>query len=117
MSDWLDQVDGGSGGELTYPLTDDLMKYDKIRHRYVLTRRGVELTTGINLEKQVNTAIGQASNMADFYLRMISDKIYNFIYSKSDNKELLEYVMAKSQTSRQMLFDAMIAQKNFFKNP
>ena len=70
MSDWLDQVDGGSGG---YPLTDDLMKYDKVRHKYVLTRYGVELTTGINLEKQVNTAIGQASNMADFYLRMVSD--------------------------------------------
>ena len=114
MSDWIDQVDGGSGGGMTYPLTDNQMKYDKVRHKYVLTRYGVELTTGINLEKQVNTAIGQASNMADFYLRMISDKIYNFIYSKSDNKELLEYVMAKSQTARQMLFDAMIAQTLFF---
>ena len=94
MSDWLDQVDGGSGG-ITYPLTDDLMKYDKIRHRYVLTRYGVELVTGIDLAKQVNTALGQASNMADFYLRMVSDKIYNYVYSKADNKPLLEYVMAK----------------------
>ena len=89
MSDWLDQVDGSSGGAVSYPLTDNTMKYDKIRHRYVLTRYGVELVTGIDLEKQVNTALGQASNMADFYLKMISDKIYNYIYSKSDNKELL----------------------------
>jgi hypothetical protein len=114
MSDWLDQVDGGSGGELTYPLTDDLMKYDKVRHRYVLTRYGVELVTGINLERQVNAAVGQTSNMADFYLRMVSDKIYNYVYSKADNKPLLEYVMAKSPTARQMLFDAMIAQTLFF---
>lgn len=114
MSDWLDQVDGSSGGAVSYPLTDDTMKYDKIRHRYVLTRYGVELVTGINLERQVNTALGQASNMADFYLRMVSDKVYNYIYSKADNKPLLEYVMAKSPTARQMLFDAMIAQTLFF---
>ena len=115
MSDWLDQVETDSGGEgLTYPLTDDLMKYDKVRHRYVLTRYGVELVTGINLERQVNAAVGQTSNMADFYLRMVSDKIYNYVYSKADNKPLLEYVMAKSQTARQMLFDAMIAQTLFF---
>lgn len=111
MSDWLDQVDGGSGG---YPLTDGLMRYDDIRHRYVLTRYGVELTTGIDLERQVNAAVGQTSNMADFYLRMVSDKIYNYIYSKADNNPLLEYVMAKSPTARQMLFDAMIAQTLFF---
>lgn len=79
MSDWLDQVDGGSGGELTYPLTDNQMKYDKVRHKYVLTRYGVELTTGINLEKQVNTAIGQASNMADFYLRLGIAIIYKHL--------------------------------------
>lgn len=115
MSDWLDQVETDSGGVgLTYPLTDDLMKYDKVRHRYVLTRYGVELVTGINLERQVNAAVGQTSNMADFYLRMVSDKIYNYVYSKADNKPLLEYVMAKSQTARQMLFDAMIAQTLFF---
>mgnify|MGYP003300688321 CR=1 FL=1 len=115
MSDWLDQVETDSGGGgITYPLTDDLMKYDKVRHRYVLTRYGVELVTGINLERQVNAAVGQTSNMADFYLRMVSDKIYNYVYSKADNKPLLEYVMAKSQTARQMLFDAMIAQTLFF---
>lgn len=114
MSDWLNPVDGGSGGELTYPLTDQQMRYDDVRHRYILTRYGVELVTGIDLSRQVNTALGQASNMADFYLRMVSDKIYNHIYSKSDNKPLLEYVMAKSPTARQMLFDAMIAQTLFF---
>ena len=64
------------------------MRYDDIRHRYVLTRYGVELTTGIDLERQVNAAVGQTSNMADFYLRMVSDKIYNYIYSKADNKPL-----------------------------
>jgi hypothetical protein len=51
MSDWLDQVDGGSGGVLSYPLTDNKMRYDNIRHRYVLTRYGVELVTGIDLAK------------------------------------------------------------------
>lgn len=114
MSDWLDQVDGSSGGAVSYPLTDDTMKYDKVRHRYVLTRHGVELVTGINLERQVNTALGQTSNMADFYLRMISDKIYNYIYSKSENEKLVEYVIAKSPTARQMMFDAMISQTLFF---
>ena len=89
MSDWLNPVDGGSGGELTYPLTDQQMRYDDVRHRYVLTRYGVELVTGLDLARQVNTALGQASNMADFYLRMVSDKIYNHIYSKSDNVKLL----------------------------
>lgn len=79
MSDWLDQVDGGSGGGMTYPLTDKQMKYDKVRHKYVLTRYGVELMTGINLEKQINTAIGQASNMADFYLRLGIAIIYKHL--------------------------------------
>ena len=92
MSDWLDQVDGGSGRVLTYPLTDNQMRYDNVRHRYVLTRYGVELVTGIDLARQVNSALGQASNMADFYLRMVSDKIYNYIYAKSDNVKLLDLV-------------------------
>jgi hypothetical protein len=70
MSDWLNPVDGGSGGELTYPLTDQQMRYDDVRHRYILTRYGVELVTGIDLARQVNTALGQASKRADFYLKM-----------------------------------------------
>ena len=53
MSDWLNPVDGGSGGELTYPLTDQQMRYDDVRHRYVLTRYGVELVTGIDLARQM----------------------------------------------------------------
>ena len=37
MSDWLNPVDGGSGGVLTYPLTDQQMRYDDVRHRYVFS--------------------------------------------------------------------------------
>ena len=116
MSDWLDQVetDSGGGGAVSYPFSDEYMKYDYTRHRYVLTEKGVEVMTGINLRKQVNTAIGQEANLTQYYLRLISDKIYNFIYSRSDNKTLLEFILAKSQTSRQMLFDAMIAQTVYF---
>ena len=38
MSDWLNPVDGGSGGELTYPLTDQQMRYDNVRHKKRLNK-------------------------------------------------------------------------------
>ena len=41
MSDWLDQVetDSGGGGAVSYPFSDEYMKYDYTRHRYVLTEK------------------------------------------------------------------------------
>lgn len=114
--DWLNQIDPSppSSTVITYPFSDDMMIYDKVRHRYVLTEKGVEIATGIRLSLQVNTALGETNNVVNYYLRLISDRIYNFIYSKADNERLLEYVMAKSETCRQMLFDAMIAQTVYF---
>lgn len=114
--DWIEQseIDGESGAGVKYPLSDEYMKYDYMRHRYILSEKGVETATGISLRKQVNTAIGQEANLVQYYLRLISDKVYNYIYSRSDNKTLLEFVLAKSVASRQMIFDALIAQTLYF---
>ncbi len=114
--DWIEQSEiiEENSADITYPFSDEYMKYDYTRHRYILTEKGVETFTGINLRKQVNTAIGQEANLVRYYLRLISDKIYNYIYSRSDNKTLLEFILAKSAVSRQMLFDALTAQTLYF---
>ena len=60
MADWLEQIDNSPPNDtvITYPFSDELMRYDKVRHRYILTEKGVEATTGIRLSYQVNSALG-----------------------------------------------------------
>ena len=78
-----------------YPFDDEIMTYDYITHRYVLTERGVFNELGVNLDAILN-ASGDAnpSALATRILKRASETVYLWLYKDSWNAQWLEYVLA-----------------------
>lgn len=91
-----------------YPYSDEYMVYDYKTHRYILTEKYCLDVLGLNLRDKVGG--GRATNpqaVINSILDIrISHRIYSLIYAHND-KRLLEYVMAKSETARSVLMEAM----------
>lgn len=91
-----------------YPLSDSDMIYDYDKHRYILTteyalnRLGIDLVSKLGGVRAVNAA---ASVNALLDVR-ISLRIYSILYAHND-KQLLEYIIAKSPDARKVLMEAM----------
>ena len=81
--------------EKTYPYDDELMTYDYINHRYVLTKKGVESQLGIKLDTTLNTE-GDAnpSTLADRILAKVSQTVYSWLYRDSMNSSYIEFILA-----------------------
>ena len=81
--------------EKTYPYDDELMTYDYINHRYVLTKKGVESQLGIKLDTTLNTE-GDAnpSTLADRILAKVSQTGYSWLYRDSMNSSYIEFILA-----------------------
>lgn len=92
----------------TYPLTDSNMIYDFNKHRYILTADYALNVLGIDLiEKLGGVRSINAQGAVNALLDMrISLRIYSLLYSHND-KQLLEYIMAKSPSARKILLEAM----------
>lgn len=84
-----------------YPYSDDFMTYDYTTHRYVLTAKGVEQNCGINLERY------KTPNAVDAILRQISAKIYAYIHDYNVNNDFQDYIIAKTETGRRIIKEAM----------
>lgn len=96
---------------LSYPLSDEYMVYDYSSHRYILTEKYVLDKLGLNLRDKVGggRAINAQAMINSILDTRVSRRIYSLIYAHND-KRVLEYVMAKSPTARQVLQDAMSEQ-------
>ena len=91
-----------------YPLSDSEMIYDYTKHRYILTNDYVLNVLGIDLQAKMGgaRAINAASAINVLLDVRVSMRIYSLIYSHND-KQLVEYVLAKSPSAREMLKNAM----------
>lgn len=96
---------------MKYPDDDQVMKYDYLSHRYVLTANGVYTQLGINLNTTLNTA-GDAnpSTLADRILRRVSQTVYAYLYRDSMNSDWLEYILATYAPLRGWVQEMLLAQ-------
>lgn len=94
--------------DTTYPLSDDAMVYDYTKHRYILTPEYVLNNLGIDLyEKMGGKRTVNTTTAINVLLdNRISFKIYSAIYAHQD-KQLMEYILAKSPSARKVLLEAM----------
>ena len=93
---------------MKYPYSDEFMTYDKLTHRYTLTEKDVLDNLGINLSERVNsqTAIGNL-------LRMASLHVYSFIHKHNIANDGQDYVIAKTETGRKIIKEAMERQLTY----
>ena len=81
--------------EKTYPFKDELMTYDYINHRYVLTKQGVEAQLGIVLDDILNTAgDNNPSPLGNLVLEKVSQTVYSWLYRDSQNSSWIEFILA-----------------------
>lgn len=89
---------------MKYPYTDDFMRYDLNSHRYVLTAKCVKTELGINLETEFKTDI---KNSINAFLLLVSQQTYNIIHNYSANNDMQDYIIAKTESGRKMIKEAM----------
>ena len=92
-----------------FPHSDDLMTYDFKNHRYVLTDKDVFNNLGINLSARVNDA-----NTVSVLLKQVSMQVYTFIHQFNIENDFQDYVIAKTETGRKIIKEAMEQQLLYF---
>lgn len=100
--------------DLIVPYDDEYMFYDWDNHRYVLTPKaiidnvGEDLSIILNKGRSVNTQM-----LPQMFLDEISDFVYNDIYAHSNQNDIQEFYLAKLQTTRKIIFRAMLEQAKY----
>ena len=99
---------------MKYPFDDNEMMYDYKKHRYVLTRAGVEERLKIVLADELNTT-GSANAAAEVnvFLDDVSADVYTYVYDHAQNRLIAEYIMAKDPFVRDAIKEAMILQTRY----
>lgn len=94
---------------MKFPYNDNYMTFDKISHRYVLTEKDAFDNLAINLSERIPN-----ENVRKRVLRNISIEIYNFIHSHNINNEWQDYMIAKTESGRNIIKEAMEEQLIYF---
>lgn len=114
MSDWTTQIERSIDVN-NPPYDDDKMFYNYSAHRYILLPLAFQQETGLDLSLRVNDALGEKSNILNFYFNYnISAPVYDYIKSAKQDVRLIEYICAKSPTAREVIYQAMILQGAYF---
>ena len=98
-----------------YPFNDCEMTYDTKKHRYILVAAYVEDTTGISLGSLNKAGLVNAADRANIFLDKVSDFIYRYIYKHAQNKNYVEFMLAKAPALRDVIRDAMIEQVRYWR--
>lgn len=94
---------------MQYPYSDRYMTFDEVSHRYILTVEDVFENLSINLSERINS-----ENVRKRLLKHISNQIYNFIHSHNTNNDWQDYVIAKTESGRKIIKEAMEEQLIYF---
>lgn len=94
-----------------YPYSDEYMRYDEAKGRYVLTSKCLLDNAGINLMTRLNTR-GSANPQATVngFLDRISSLTYRFIDSHAINVAERHHVIARCPSARPLIQEAMLSQ-------
>lgn len=97
-----------------YPHKDEIMDYDYVNHRYVLTKKGVLEQLGEDLDVILNsTGDVDPSTLADRVLRRVSQTVYLYIYKDSMGRDFLEYILATYPPLREWVREMLQAQLTY----
>lgn len=92
----------------TAPFSDEDMRYDATKHRYILTEEFVR-NQGIDLGLELNTdAAPEPSKVPQLALERISLLVYSNIYQYGRQKQDKEYLLACHPDLRDVIKDAMM---------
>lgn len=99
----------------TYPYTDNDMVYDFKKHRYILTAAAAQNALNVVLSAALNSSDPQnpAAEVENF-LNEVSMSVYEYIYSHSRSRQVIEYLLAKEPNFREVLKEAMEWQAKYF---
>lgn len=94
-----------------FPFSDEYMRFDDVKRRYILTAKAILDNTGIDLMTRLN-AKGSANPQATVngLLDRISMLTYRFIDGHSINPTLRNHIIAHAPSARPIIQQAMIAQ-------
>ena len=92
------------------PYSDAYMRYDELKHRYILTPKCVLDELGIDMEARLS-AKGSANPQATInaLLDRVSALTYRFIYAHNIDNEVQRYAIETLPSARRILFEAMKA--------
>ena len=93
---------------MKYPYSDEYMTYDFHSHRYVLTEKDVEEVMGIDFHEHNDNETARS-----MILRQVSLQVYNFIHSHNTATDWQDYVIAKTETGRRIIKEAMEQQLKY----
>lgn len=96
---------------LKCPYDDGVMRYDRVTHRYVLTKEGVFQILGINLDDYIPVAdTANQSRCADIALNEVSEDVYDYLYEDCMNIAWRRFELAKSPARRQDVQEMLLRQ-------
>ena len=87
---------------MNYPYADEYMIYDYETHRYILTEKCVLEELGINLAERSKNQVARAN-----LLKLASAQVYRFIHEHNTANDFQDYVIAKTETGRKIIKEAM----------
>lgn len=92
---------------MTYPYTDNLMRYDEVMHRYVLTEDGLK-AAGVNLRTKLERRRGvDASLVINGILETASDIVYNYIHEFNSDNLRQDMILASCPSFRPYIQKAL----------
>lgn len=87
---------------MNYPYSDEYMTYDLKTHRYVLTSK--DLLENFNENLQVKF---KDEKDVQPFLRQVSTEIYSYIHKFNTNTKLQDFIIAKTESGREIIKEAM----------
>lgn len=95
------------------PYSDNFLRYDEITGQYVLTEEAL-IANGTNLRARLeyNRSIDPAAIIIR-HLTRVSDVIYSFIHSYSNENERQNHAIQIIPSLRVMIYRAMLAQSEY----
>ena len=95
---------------ITYPYSDDFMKFDDVTNHYVLTEQAMT-DWGFALREQVEGAgVVNPENALNGFFRIVSDTVYSFIHRYSTRNQWQDEMIAQVPELRPIIYRAMIYQ-------
>lgn len=87
---------------MNFPYSDEYMTYDYKTHRYVLTKK--DLLENFNENLQAKFKDGKD---VEPFLRQVSTEIYSYIHSHNMNTKMQDYILAKTESGREIIKEAL----------
>lgn len=101
---------------MEYPFSDDMMIFDKVTNRYILTENAL-LTNGIDFRARLAaTANVMPEGVVEGFTRLVSSMVYGYIHQHSGNNMLQDKAIACLPSLRPIMFNAMVFQAIYVSN-